>query len=139
VFAFDPSLWRVDISLDASGHRIRMVVHTDGQVVTPRERRYFEALLDELAQAICRPATQAQSALIRAHDHAISQRAARAALNENVAVTFGFLLSFPTLIVLLKAAIGVPTLWAMCWAFGGSLAIAYACLFSVKNRAHRAR
>ena len=115
---------------------VRMQVHTDGQVVTPRERHYFEAFFAEL-RAVLEPGTSSATAMTLWGDNAISRRAARAALNENVAVTFGFFFSLPTLIILLKATMAVPMFWAIIWGFIGSIAIAYACLFSVKNRTPR--
>lgn len=111
-----------------------MVVRTDGQVVTPRERLYFQTFFDELLEVMA-PESSARTAMAVWGDQALSRRAARAALNENVAVMFGFFFSFPALIVLLHAAMSIPMIWAICWGFGGSIAIAYACLFSVKNRA----
>ncbi len=134
LFAFDPSRWRIDLSIQPAARSVRMLVKTDGQVVTPRERQYFEAFFDELL-AVMAPETSARTAVAVWGDQTLSRRAARAALNENVAVMFGFFFSFPALIILLHAAVAVPMLWAIGWAFGGSIAIAYACLFSVKNRA----
>lgn len=134
LFAFDPSRWRIDLRIEPAGRSVKMMVHTDGQVVTPRERLYFKAFFDEVLAVMSHPG-KTSTAMALWGDQTISHRAARAALNENVAVMFGFFFSFPTLIVLLHAAVSVPMIWAICWGFGGSIAIAYACLFSVKNRA----
>lgn len=136
VFALDPARWRIDLSIDTRSRTAQMFVLTDGQIVTPREYRYFEMFFEELV-AVMAPEQASETALALRDDQPLSRRAARAAFNENVAVTVGFFMSLPTLTVLLHAVVAVPMLWAIIWAFGGSLAIAYACLFSVKNRAAR--
>lgn len=132
LLAFDPSRWRIDVEIDVRTRSVKMHAHTDGQVVTPRERRYFDAFFEELLTVMTPEAPP--RALSIWGEQPLSRRAARAALNENVAVMFGFFLSLPALIILLHTAVAVPILWAICWGFIGSIAIAYACLFSVKNR-----
>lgn len=136
IFALDPARWRIDLSIDTRVRTAQMFVHTDGQIVTPREHRYFEMFFDELLTVMA-PEKAPSTAVAVWGDQPLSRRAARAALNENVAVMIGFFMSLPTLTILLHAVVAVPMLWAILWAFGGSVAIAYACLFSVKNRATR--
>lgn len=135
--AFDPSRWLVEITLEPRLHTVQMSVHTDGQVVTPRERRYFEAFFEEILSIISPDEQPAPGGLSIWGEQSLSRRAAREALNENVTVTVALFFSFPVLIVLLHGAVAVPMFWAIPWAFVASLAIAYAWMFSARNRAER--
>lgn len=133
-FAFDPSRWRIDINVDPELRTVQMFVHTDGQVVTPREKHYFDVFFDELLSVLAPERLSSATALQIHESGALSHRAAQAALNENVSVTFGFLLLLPAAILLFHLAMAVPMFWSIIWGFGASVAVAYAWLFSIKNR-----
>lgn len=124
-FALDPGRWRIDVFVNVDLRAVQMFVHSDGHVVTPRERRYFDLLFHEVLVALCpskfmmmRPAEEAQ----------------QAALNENVTVTFAFLMLLPLSMSIFHVAMAVPLFWSIVWGFGASISTAYAWLFSFRNR-----
>lgn len=130
--AFDPSRWQVEVEVNLANKQVDMVVATDGQLVTPRERAYFATLFAELIEHV--GAHTASTELMVREPRSLSRRAAEAALNENVAVTFGFFMSLPIQVGILHFVLAVPMIWAIVSGTIGSLAIAYAVIFSIKNR-----
>ena len=132
-FAFDPSRWRLDLNVDPELRTAQMFVHTDGQVVTPREKHYFEMFFAEVVAAMA-PETMSRTALQLHGTGELSYRAAQAALNENVSTMLGFMLLLPSVILMFHLAMAVPLFWSILWGFGAALAVAYAWLFSFRNR-----
>lgn len=133
LFAFDPSRWKIEITVDPELRTAQMFVHTDGQVVTPREKHYFDVFFSELV-GVMAPETQSYTALQIQESGNMSACAAQAALNENVATMLGFMLVLPAAILLFHLAVEVPMFWSILWGFGASISVAYSWLFSIRNR-----
>ena len=126
MIAFSPSQWRADLSISPGCYEMR--VHTTGQIVTPKEREYFEAFMNELTSL----SGGESHALVLQNDSA-STLVARSAVNENIMVTIGFGVAWPVLVGVLYL-ISVPFLWAIVWGGLGAGALCYAWIFSARHR-----